>query len=101
MSSRREPMTGRDWTALVLAIGLVTAINAVTIGVLYDAIISSESGLSENATQILTTAFGGIVGVVGAYLGFRAGVASQLEAEDVAAAERPPDEGDDESLPGH
>jgi len=66
---------GRDVVAVVLAIGIATAINAVTLGVLYDAIRSAGPGLSENATQVLTTAFGGIIGVLGAYLGFKAGLA--------------------------
>ncbi len=40
---------------------------------LYDAIFSSESGLSENATQILTLAFGGIIGLLGSYVGYKTG----------------------------
>lgn len=64
---------GRDWVALTLAVGLVAAFNCITFAVLYDAIFSSTSGLSENATQILTAAFGGITGILGGYIGFRAG----------------------------
>ena len=78
---------GKDWVARILAIGLATAINAITFAVLYDAIFSSESGLSENATQILTTAFGGIIGVLGSYIGYRAGVSRAT----------PPPTGEDES----
>jgi hypothetical protein len=63
----------RDWVAVILAIGICTAVNLLTMGVLYDAIRSEGPGLSENATQVMTTAFGGIIGVLGAYLGFRAG----------------------------
>jgi len=63
----------RDWVAVILAIGLCTAVNAVTLGVLYDAIRSQGPGLSENATQVLTGAFGGIIGILGAALGYRAG----------------------------
>jgi hypothetical protein len=58
---------------MVLALGLSVAVMTITFAVLYDAIASSGPGLSENATQVLTTAFGGIIGVLGAYLGFRAG----------------------------
>jgi len=75
--SHREPAT-RDWTAIVLAIGLATAINAITIAVLLDAALGDANGLSENATQILTTAFGGIIGVLGSYIGYRS--ASQHQA---------------------
>ena len=77
----------RDWVAVILALGLSTAVNVVTAGVLYDAIFSKGPGLSENATQILTTAFGGIIGVVGAYLGFKAGQASNGDGRP------PPDNG--------
>lgn len=63
---------GRDWVALTLAIGIATAINIIVFAVLWDAIYSSDSGLSENATQVLTAAFGGIIGVLGSYVGFKA-----------------------------
>ena len=67
-------MTGRrDVVAAILAGGLVVAVDLITFAVLWDAIASQGPGLSDNATQILTTAFGGILGVLGAYLGFRAG----------------------------
>lgn len=63
----------RDWVALVLAVGLVTAMNTFTAAVLYDAIVSQEAGLSENATQVLTGWGGGIIGILGAVFGMRAG----------------------------
>jgi len=64
---------GKDLAALILAIGLATAVNLITFAVLYDALFSQGPGLSENATQILTTAFGGMIGVIGSYVGYRAG----------------------------
>lgn len=64
---------GKDWVALVLTIGLCTGVNCLTIAVLYDAIFSEGPGLSENATQILVAAFGGMIGVIGSYIGYRAG----------------------------
>jgi uncharacterized YccA/Bax inhibitor family protein len=67
---------GRDRVAAILAAGLVLALVLITAGVLYDAIVSEGPGLSENATQVLTGAFGGILGVLGAYIGFRAGAAA-------------------------
>lgn len=63
----------RDRVALVLAAGLVLALNLITGAVLYDAIFSEGPGLSENATQILTGAFGGIIGILGSFMGYRAG----------------------------
>ena len=83
-------MRARDLVALVLAVGLVTAVNAVTLGVLYDAIRSAGPGLSENATQVLTGAFGGIVGVLGAYLGFKAGLQANGLDDDQADADSDP-----------
>jgi hypothetical protein len=71
-----DTVKARDWVALTLAVGIATAVNLITAGVLYDAIFSKGPGLSDNATQILTTAFGGIIGVLGSYVGFRAGQAS-------------------------
>ena len=66
-------MNERAWVAIILATGLVTAIVLVTAGVLYDAIRSQGPGLSSNATTLLTTAFGGIIGVLGSYVGYKAG----------------------------
>src|SRR5262245_48231980 len=71
MASSGHPPPAAGWVALVLAVGIATAINAITVAVLYDAIFSKGPGLSENATQVLTTAFGGIIGVLGAYVGYR------------------------------
>jgi hypothetical protein len=66
----------RDLIGLVLAIGLCTSMNVFTFAVLYDAVASKGPGLSENATQILTGWGGGIVGILGALLGYRTGIAA-------------------------
>ena len=79
---------GKDWVALTLAIGISFAINTITIAVLWDAIRSAGPGLSENATQVLVAAFGGIIGVLGSYIGFRAGAVSQQKVDE---AERIPE----------
>lgn len=77
--------------AVVLAVGLATAVNLITVGVLYDAIFSEGPGLSSNATQILTTVFGGIVGILGSYIGYRAAAAgSQQPQEPAHVLEHPP-----------
>jgi len=65
----------RDVVAIVLAVGVATALNVIVAAVLYDAIRSEGPGLSENATQILTGWGGGIIGVLGAYVGYKAGKA--------------------------
>lgn len=86
---------GRDWVAIILAVGLAAAINTITAAVLYDAIAGDQPGLSENATQILVASFGGIIGVLGSYVGYRAGAAS------TAASQRRSDRemGDDSAPP--
>jgi len=69
-------MRGKDWVAMTLAVGIATAVNAITVAVLWDAIHSAGPGLSDNATQVMVAAFGGIIGVLGSYIGFRAGAQS-------------------------
>jgi hypothetical protein len=71
----------KDWVAVILAVGLATAVNAITFAVLYDAIFSKGPGLSDNATQVLTAALGGVIGVLGSYLGLRAGLEAKAPAE--------------------
>jgi hypothetical protein len=68
--SRQE---AQNWVPIILAIGVSTAINCICFGVLWDALRSDTPGLSENATQLLTGALGGMLGVLGAYIGFHAG----------------------------
>ena len=79
---------GREWTAIILAIGLVTAINAITVAVLIDAVTADAGGLSENATQILTTAFGGIIGVLGSAMGYRQANQNRDRQDEAAHAAR-------------
>lgn len=73
----------RDWIALTLAIGMVTAINLFTLAVLYDALFNHQAaGLSENATQVLTGWGGGVIGILGAMFGYRAGQQQQPTVPD-------------------
>lgn len=62
---------GEHAILLVLAVGIVSALNIIVLAVLYDAVRSEGPGLSENATQILTGAFGGIIGILGSTIGYR------------------------------
>jgi hypothetical protein len=74
---------GRDYIALALAIGICTALNMITFAVLFDAvynhrpgqILQGAGGLGENTTQILTGWGGGIIGILGAVFGYKAGQA--------------------------
>ena len=72
----------RDLVAIILAIGLCTAMNVFVFAVLFDAIASKGTGLSENATQILTGWGGGIIGILGAVFGYEAGSARRSELDD-------------------
>ena len=68
----------RDWVALILAVGLATAMNLFTVAVLWDALTNPDgSGLSENATQVLPGWGGGVIGNLGAVFGYRAGQAQR------------------------
>lgn len=79
---------GRDAVALVLAIGVAMAVNTITVAVLLDALLSEGPGLSDNATQVLTGAFGGVLGVLAAHLGYRAGVTSADDSRPPASSTR-------------
>lgn len=70
----------RDAVALVLALGLVTALNFITIAVLWDAVESDGLGVSQNAALVLSGAFGGIIGILGSQLGYRTARASNVDA---------------------
>lgn len=74
----------RDWIALTLAIGICTALNLVTIGVMLAALNRGDYSLSENATQILTGWGGGIIGILGAVFGYRAGTSQQAAVQQAA-----------------
>jgi len=58
----------------VLAVSLAIAFNVFTLAVLYTA-IQNQTALSENATQVLTGWGGGMIGVIGSYIGYRVGIA--------------------------
>ena len=83
-----------DWIAIILALGLVLAFNTITFAVLYDAIRSEGPGLSENATQVLTGLGGGIIGILGGLVGYRAGSAANNRHEPADTDIRELDPGD-------
>jgi hypothetical protein len=70
--------------AVILAIGLSSAVNLLLFGVVYDAVFRQDSGLSENATQVIIAAFTGITGVLGGYIGGRAVERAQERREEAA-----------------
>jgi hypothetical protein len=76
---------------VILAAGLVIALNMLMLAVLYDAVRSDTPGLSENATQVIIAGFGGIIGLLGGYVGGRAVERSRQDTVDEIAA-MPPEE---------
>jgi len=78
-----------DLTAMILATGITTSIIFLTIGIVWSAVQngSTAATLSENETQVLISAFGGIFGILGAYIGYQLGNGAK-EKDQVAL---PPD----------
>jgi ABC-type nickel/cobalt efflux system permease component RcnA len=72
-----------DLIAVILAAGLSLSIVALVVGVVWAAIKngSTASTLSENESQVLTVAFSGMIGVLGAWVGYRAGNGAKHEPE--------------------
>lgn len=72
---RNRRFTGVDVVAIILAIGVSLLACLIIIGtiiqILHNAPGLPEIQLSENATQILIAAIGGIVGVLGGYVGYQ------------------------------
>lgn len=71
---------GKEWVAVILAIGLGTAVNFIVIGGFVSAVYR-HAELSENATQVMTAVFGGIVGVLGSFVGYKAGQAGERQQQ--------------------
>ena len=61
--------SGRDLVALLLAAALFVAVAFASASVLYGVIVNERRNLGDAATQLLTALFGGIVGILGAYVG--------------------------------
>jgi hypothetical protein len=70
--------TAGGTVALCLAFGFALGFNVFCFAVLYTA-ITSDAPLSENATQVLTGWGGGMVGVIGSYIGYRVGMGEMAD----------------------
>lgn len=57
---------------MTVAVGLSTALNLITAAVLFYAFYNKNHIISDNAVQLLTGWGGGMIGIVGAYVGYRA-----------------------------
>ena len=65
----------RDWAVIILATALGAALLVVTAAILWAATHNGKNGLAVTETdiQLLMAWGGGIIGVLGAYVGFKAG----------------------------
>ena len=81
-------LDGVDVVALALALGLLVVVLAIVVGAIVNITeplsgTKSTATLGENITQVLTATVGGVVGVLGSYVGYRAGhIARSEDAED-------------------
>ncbi len=85
MTGDAEPERTRGRVALILAGSLGAFLFLFTCFAVLEAWFAEDKALSENATQLLSTAVGGIIGVLAGYVG---GVEA---GKRTAAAEPPPD----------
>jgi hypothetical protein len=72
MPATSRPTT-RDLVAVILAAGLATAVNLLVFALVWQTISDPSTVLSDESTQLLTIAFGGLIGLLGAVVGFRHG----------------------------
>jgi hypothetical protein len=72
---QRSNLTGADIVAIILATGVALVLCLIIVGtivqILHNAPGVPEIQLSENATQIIISGMGGIIGVLGGYIGYR------------------------------
>jgi len=74
-----------DIVAIILSAGMVLALNIFIIAAAVEAYanaITLPIGLSDNATQVMTGWGGGIIGVIGALVGFRVGKSRRAPDEE-------------------
>ena len=69
-----------DAVVLVIALGLAIAVDLICFAAVWSA-IATDTALSDNATQVIGAAIGGLVGILGGYVGFRANVRIPPEQE--------------------
>jgi hypothetical protein len=71
---RRRISTGVDLVALVLALGLVITMILVVTGTTFNRATNDKlSPLGDNTTQIFIAGIGGMVALLGTYIGYRVG----------------------------
>lgn len=60
---------GRDYVALLLAFSLFLVVFGASFALVYATVVNEERVVSDSATQLLTALFGGIIAILGAYVG--------------------------------
>ena len=82
---RRPPPAGHGAliVAVVLSVGIATALNVFTAAAVVASFVGGDptAGLSENGTQILAAWGGGILGVIGAAVGYQVGATRHQRKE--------------------
>lgn len=74
MTEPDRPRRVAEWVALIIAGGISLSLLVVTIGVVVVAVLPGPpETLGENATQILTGWGGGMIGILGAFIGYAFG----------------------------
>jgi hypothetical protein len=70
--------SGSEIVGIILACGIAAALNTITFALVWDVLTSQGAlnPLSENTTQVLTGWGGGMLGVLGAYVGYTFGRSS-------------------------
>lgn len=84
--------SGSEIVGIILALGIAGALNVITFALVWD-VLSSPGALpplSENTTQVLTGWGGGMLAVLGAYVGYTFGKAAAPGAPDVEEEPPPP-----------
>ena len=67
--------SSRDVVALILAVAIGLSAVLISVTLLWAVVTDTEhlNPLGSNATSVLLALFGGLIGVLGAYIGFRTG----------------------------
>jgi hypothetical protein len=79
---RRMRDADANFIAAILAVGLALAINLIIFGVVWNTISNDASVLSENATYVLLTCFGGIIALLGSSIGYMFGQRERISEDE-------------------
>lgn len=84
---KRRRWLGVDLVAVILAVGLAAVVILILVATIVQILHNArpEVSLSENATQILTSAVGGLSGILGGYIGYSLRARRDTEDNDKTA----------------